>query len=85
MCTGLAGLFYSTISVTLAVNEPVAATTQNQALNALVFLYRYVLKQELMGIDAVRAKRSRYLPTVLTPHEVQQVISRLFGVHKLVI
>lgn len=69
----------------LAVNEQVAATTQNQALNAIIFLYRVVLQQELVGIDAVRAKRSRYVPTVLTPHEVQRVISHLYGVYKLVV
>ncbi|GAB4227049.1 MAG: hypothetical protein Kow0049_06830 [Stanieria sp.] len=51
----------------LAVEENVAASTQNQALNAILFLYKEVLKQELdLQVDAVRAKRSRYLPTVLT-------------------
>ncbi|WAL59111.1 phage integrase N-terminal SAM-like domain-containing protein [Thermocoleostomius sinensis] len=69
----------------LAVTEQVAAATQNQALNAIIFLYRIVLQQELVGINAVRAKTSRYLPTVLTPEEVQQVISHLYGVYKLVI
>lgn len=69
----------------LAVTEHVAATTQNQALNAIVFLYRVVLQQELVGINAVRAKKSRYLPTVLTPDEAQQVISHLYGVYKLVV
>jgi len=70
----------------LAVKEQVAASTQNQALSALLFLYRHVLEQALdFNIDAVRAKRSRYLPTVLTPTEVQQILSHLFGVHKLVI
>lgn len=68
----------------LAVNEQVSASTQNQAMSALLFLYRVVLQQELMGIDAIRAKRSRYLPTVLTPEEVQAVIQHLHGVHKLV-
>ncbi len=47
--------------------------------------HRVVLQQESVGIDAVRAKRSRYLPTVLTPDEVQWVISHLYGVYKLVI
>ncbi|HEY9906535.1 MAG TPA: phage integrase N-terminal SAM-like domain-containing protein [Thermosynechococcaceae cyanobacterium] len=69
----------------LAVTEHVAATTQNQALNAIVFLYRVVLQQELVGINAVRAKKSRYLPTVLTPEETQQVIAHLYGVSKLVV
>jgi integron integrase len=68
----------------LAVNQQVAASTQNQALSALLFLYRAVLKQELdMSIDAVRAKRSRYLPTVLTREEVFAVIQNLPGVHQL--
>jgi site-specific recombinase XerD len=66
----------------LAVNQQVAASTQNQALSAL--LYRAVLKQELdMSIDAVRAKRSQYLPTVLTREEVLAVIQNLPGVHQL--
>ncbi|XPM52647.2 MAG: integron integrase [Leptolyngbya sp. IPPAS B-1204] len=69
----------------LAVNEHVAASTQNQALSAIIFLYRVVLQQELAGINAVRAKPSRYLPTVLTPEEVHQVISHLYGVYKLLI
>jgi integron integrase len=68
----------------LTVNRQVAASTQNQALSALLFLYRAVLKQELdMSIDAVRAKRSRYLPTVLTREEVLAVIQNLPGVHQL--
>ncbi|WOD40493.1 phage integrase N-terminal SAM-like domain-containing protein [Nodosilinea sp. E11] len=61
----------------LAVQEQVAASTQNQALSAIVFLYRVVLEKELLGINAVRAKPSRYLPTVLTPHEVQAVLQQL--------
>jgi site-specific recombinase XerD len=55
----------------LAVVEQVAASTQNQALSAILFLYRYVLRQELgTDIDAIRAKQSRYLPTVLSKAEV---------------
>ncbi|MBE9182969.1 integron integrase [Oculatella sp. LEGE 06141] len=69
----------------LAVTEHVASTTQNQALNAIVFLYRVVLQQELVGVDAVRAKKSRYLPTVLTPEEVQRIIAHLYGAYKLVV
>lgn len=68
----------------LAVQRHVAASTQNQALNALVFLYREVLKIELSGqINAVRVKKPPKLPTVLTPHEVQQVLHGLSGVHQL--
>jgi len=44
----------------LAVTDHVAAATQNQAMNAILFLYRAVLQHELVGIDAVRAKPSRY-------------------------
>jgi integron integrase len=69
----------------LAVSEQVSASTQNQALSAIVFLYRFVLQQELVNVNAVRAKPSRYLPTVLTPDEVQCVISYLHGVYKLVV
>ncbi|APB33131.1 integron integrase, partial [Gloeomargarita lithophora Alchichica-D10] len=70
----------------LAVEEKVAASTQNQALSALLFLYREVLHLELdLNLDAVRAKRSRYLPTVLTPEEVKAVILHLSGVHRLVV
>ncbi|MEN9265431.1 MAG: integron integrase [Thermostichales cyanobacterium BF4_bins_65] len=70
----------------LAVEEKVAASTQNQALSALLFLYREVLHLELdLDLDAVRAKRSRYLPTVLTPEEVKVVIVHLSGIHRLVV
>jgi hypothetical protein len=51
----------------LAVDQHVAASTQNQALAALLFLYREVLRQELnYPIDAARAKESQHLPAVLT-------------------
>jgi Phage integrase, N-terminal SAM-like domain len=52
----------------LAVGENVAASTQNQAFSALLFLYRHVLEIPLDDrIDDLRTKRSRYLPTVFTP------------------
>ena len=69
----------------LAVAQQVSAATQNQALNTIVFLYRVVLQQVLVGIDAVRAKPSRYLPTVLTIDEVQAVLQQLYGVYKLLV
>jgi site-specific recombinase XerD len=54
----------------LAVEQRVAASTQNQALSALLFLYWDVLQLELdIQVDAIRAKPSRYLPTVLTKSE----------------
>jgi integrase len=69
----------------LAVEEKVAASTQNQALSALLFLYREVLKLELdLDLDAVRAKRPRNLPTVLTAEEVRAVLFHLSGTPLLV-
>jgi integron integrase len=64
----------------LACTERVAAATQNQALCALVFLYRAVLQRpvgELSGL--VRAQRSRRLPVVLTREEVRAVLAHLDG------
>ena len=61
-----------------------AAATQNQALNALVFLYRKVLEKKVEDLgDLVRAKKPRRLPVALTPAEVRSVLSRLKGVHRL--
>jgi site-specific recombinase XerD len=68
----------------LAAEQNVAASTQNQALSALLFLYRQVLKLDLDGpIDAMRAKKPKRLPTVLTKEEVHKVIACLSGTHQL--
>jgi integron integrase len=67
----------------LAVKETVAASTQNQAFSALLFLYREVLHQDLGPIDALRAKRPRRLPTVLTKEETLRLIGCLSGTHQL--
>ena len=69
----------------LAVEGQVAASTQNQDLSALLFLYREVLGQKITDVDAVRSKRTHYLPTVLTPQEAIEVIQHLYGVHQLVV
>jgi len=69
----------------LAVEKKVAASTQNQALSAILFLYRHILKIELTDIDAVRARQSRNLPTVLTPQEVRTIIAQMTGTHRLLI
>ena len=69
----------------LAVEGQVAGSTQNQALNALVFLYRHVVKRplgEFTGI--VRAKRPPKVPVVLTTNEVGRVLRKLEGLHWLV-
>lgn len=68
----------------LAVHGRVAASTQNQAKSALLFLYREVLGSELPWLDNVeKAKAPKRLPVVLTREEVQQVIAQLTGQHKL--
>ena len=68
----------------LAVNGRVSAATQNQALSALLFLYREVLEATLPWLDNVtRAKPSRHLPVVLTPTEVRAVLDRMTGTHGL--
>jgi len=68
----------------LAVDGHVAASTQNQALSALIFLYRHVLNQELEGrIDAIRAKKPQRLPTVMTKEECLRVIANMSGSHQL--
>ena len=63
----------------LAVNRNVSAATQNQALNALVFLYREVLELPLEGIDAMRARRKKTLPVVLSVEEVKTLLSGVKG------
>lgn len=70
----------------LAVNGKVSPSTQNQAMNALVFLYRQVLKMALdERIDAVRAERKVHVPVVLTPGEVGKVVSLLEGEAQLIV
>jgi integron integrase len=63
----------------LAVNGHVSASTQNQALNAIVLLYRDVLDIELGRFDAVRARRPKRLPVVLDPEEVAKALSAIEG------
>jgi integron integrase len=64
----------------LAIDEKVAASTQNQAFSALLFLFREVLRRELAGLDDVaRARRPERLPLVLSRAEVAAVLGRLRG------
>jgi integron integrase len=68
----------------LAVKAEVSASTQNQALNALVFLYSEVLHQELGWMnELVRAKRPRRVPTVMSKEEVQRVLAAMTGTPQL--
>ena len=69
----------------LAVNGRVAASTQNQALNAIVFLYRHVLDREVGDIGLfTRAKAPTRLPTVLSRREVSRVLAAMSGTSGLV-
>jgi integron integrase len=63
--------------------DGVSASTQNQAFNAILFLYKKVLKIELGEIDAVRAKRPVRLPVVLTTEEVKRVLAGMRGVEAI--
>jgi integron integrase len=68
----------------LASEKKVAASTQNQALSAILFLYRHVLNQEIeFPTDIVRAEKSKTLPTVLTHHEALAVINKMQAVPQL--
>jgi integron integrase len=69
---------------TLAVDRKVSSSTQNQALAALLFLYREVLGIPIaVGEHAVRAKRGRHLPEVMTRSEVAAVLNALDGIPRL--
>jgi integron integrase len=68
----------------LATNRRVAASTQRQALNALIFLYRHVLDKPVEDkIAPVKAKRRRRPPVELTKNEVCQVLNQMRGTHLL--
>jgi integron integrase len=70
----------------LAVDRDVSASTQNQALAALLFLYRNVLHREIGDLGhLIRASTKRRLPTVLSRHEVQTVIGHLTGDRRLIV
>jgi len=68
----------------LAINEEVSASTQNQALAAILFLYRFVIKVEIGELgDLVRAKCPEHLPVVMTRDEVKSVLSVMDGDDRL--
>ena len=70
----------------LAVNLKVSAATQNQAFNAILFLYKEVLKKELDdSIDAIRAKKPKRLPTIMTKGETMKVIGAIPADHQLMV
>jgi integron integrase len=67
----------------LAVVRNVSASTQNQALSALIFLYKDVLDFEIEGINAIRSKKPTKLPVVLSHKEVQDLLASMSGVNGL--
>jgi integron integrase len=70
----------------LATERNVAAATQNQALSAVVFLYKHVLERELPWLDGlIRAKRPVRLPVVLTEGEVARLLDQLAGGLRLMV
>jgi len=70
----------------LAMKQRVSASTQNQAFNAVLFLYRNVLGKEPSDIaDTVRAKRGQKLPTVFTVEEVKQLLLSLEAPYRLIV
>ena len=70
----------------LAVDKTVSPSTQNQAMNALAFLYKQVLKKPLDGkINAVRAKKKVNVPVVMTREEVARIIALMEGTPQLVV
>jgi site-specific recombinase XerD len=70
----------------LAVNKNVAPATQNQAMNALVFLYKKVLKNQLdEAINAVRATKKVNVPVVMTREETAKIITMMEGTTQLAV
>lgn len=69
----------------LALERNVASSTQNQALSAILFLYRYVLNIELAQNELIysRSKKKKYVPTVLSKEEAKAVIQQMDGVYLL--
>ncbi len=68
----------------LAVERNIAASTQDQAFNALLFFYRHVLDKEVSHLgDVVRSKKRKWLPVVLTRDEVSRLFENMQGVSRL--
>jgi site-specific recombinase XerD len=69
----------------LAIERHLSASSQNQALSAIMFLYRHVLGRELaLPPDIIRAKKASHLPIVLSKQEALAVIGNMQGVPKLI-
>lgn len=68
----------------LATEKHVSASTQNVAFNALLFFYKFVLGKEVGDVNALRARRTRHLPCVLSREEVSAVLDFSEGVYRLI-
>ncbi|MCP5099682.1 MAG: integron integrase [Chloroflexi bacterium] len=68
----------------LATEQNVTASTQNQAFNAIIFLYTQVLERKIEGIESVRANKSAHLPVVMTKKEVATLMVAISGAPQLV-
>lgn len=68
----------------LAVRRGVSPSTQNQALHAILFMYKHVVCKEIGRVDYLRAKKNVHVPVVLSKHEVAQVLGRLNGVYYII-
>lgn len=68
----------------LALNRQVSAATQNQALCALIFMYRHVIGREIVGLSYSLTKTPRRMPTVLNADEARIIIGLMKGKYKLI-
>jgi integron integrase len=68
----------------LAINKNVSASTQDQALQALLFMYEHVIGVKLEHVDFLRSKKSKHIPDVLTKDEVKMILGRLRGVYYII-
>lgn len=70
----------------LAIERHVSSSTQNQALQGILFLYKYILKKEVGWIDDIKhVTRVKHLPTVFSRNEAASIINKLDGVPKLIV
>ncbi len=69
----------------LAVDGEVSPNTQNQAFNALLYLFTHVLKKDLENVNAVRAKYNQPIPVVLSNREILEILSHLNNPFKVMI
>ncbi|MEC8428023.1 MAG: integron integrase [Pseudomonadota bacterium] len=68
----------------LATRRMVSAATQNQALCAIIFMYRYVIRRDIEGLNYSFAKRPKNIPTVLSPDEIARILAHMQGKYWLI-